>query len=218
LAWTVATVLSDAVARWWTLFAREGLGSSFSWRVEEPGSSFTIYDRMIRMQRSAGVPRLVGTLGYRGGRIVGFTRETIWALSDRGVIEPVVDYKVNSREGRDAIRLVAEQLGLRERLPITPKSPHSVCLPRPRPPPCGAWSPWCSYSWAPIDHGTGDSATSRRPARKPGSPLRNWCDQGWFAAYILKECVFPRAFPRRPRHSLFSPCRRGSGGEDSDRA
>ena len=58
---------------------------------------------------------------------MGFTRETIWALSDRGVIESVVDYKVNSREGRDAIRLVAEQLGLRERLPTTPKGHRIVC-------------------------------------------------------------------------------------------
>ena len=72
------TVHLDVVdARWRTLFAREGLGSSISWRVYERGSSFTIYDRMIRMQRSAGVPRLVGTLEYQGSRIVGFTRETI---------------------------------------------------------------------------------------------------------------------------------------------
>ena len=98
MAWTVATVLSDAVARWWTLLAREGLGSSFRWRVEEPGSSFTIYDRMIRMQWSAGVPRLAGTLESQGGRIVGFTREKIWAWSDRGVIEPAVDFNFNSRE------------------------------------------------------------------------------------------------------------------------
>ena len=121
MAWTVATVLSDAVSRWWTLFAREGLTSGFSWCVKERESSFTIYDRKILMQWSAGIPRLAGTLEYQGGRIVGFTRKEIWALSDRGVIEPVVDYKFSSREGRDAIRLVAEQLGLRERLPMTLK-------------------------------------------------------------------------------------------------
>ena len=105
LAWTVATVLSDAVARgsgnrseraefrdavaraventpytvedakkgfivhldivdarWWTLFAREGLASSFSWRVYERGSSFTIYDRKIPDAWSVGVPRLAGPL------------------------------------------------------------------------------------------------------------------------------------------------------------
>jgi len=118
--------------------AREGLTSSFSWRVKERESSFTIYDRKIRMQWSAGIPRLAGTLEYQGGRIMGFTREKMWALSDRGVIESVVDYKFNSREGRDAIRLVAQQLGLRERLPMTLKTRHSMCLPRPRPSPCGA--------------------------------------------------------------------------------
>ena len=90
---------------------------------------------------------------------MGFTRETIWALSDRGVIESVVDYKVNSREGRDAIRLVAEQLGLRERLPTTPKGHRILCAYRARDSsPCGAWSPWCIDSWACIDHGAGDSA------------------------------------------------------------
>jgi len=126
LAWTVATVLSDAVARgggnrserakfrdavaraventsytvedakkgfivhldivdarWWTLFAREGLASSFSWRVYERGSSFTIYDRKIPDAWSVGVPRLAGPLEDQSGRIVGFTREKLWALSDR---------------------------------------------------------------------------------------------------------------------------------------
>lgn len=52
---------------------------------------------------------------------MSFTREKIWALSDRGRIEPVVDYKFNSREGRDLIRLVARQLGLKERQPLSVK-------------------------------------------------------------------------------------------------
>ena len=98
LAWTVATVLSDAVSRWRTLFAREGLGSSISWRVYERGSSFMSYDRKARMHGSAGIPRPAGTLEDQGGRIVGFTREKIWAWSDRGVIEPAVDFNFNSRE------------------------------------------------------------------------------------------------------------------------
>lgn len=116
------TVALDVVdARWWALFSRQGLTSSFSWRVTERGSSFTIYDRKIRVEWMAGAPHLAGTLEYQGGRIVGFTREKIWALSDRGVVEPVVDYKFNSREGRDLIRLVAKELGLRERLPMTLK-------------------------------------------------------------------------------------------------
>ena len=46
-----------------------------------------------------------------------FTREKIWALSDRGHIEPVVNYRFNSREGRDLIRMVAGRQGLKERQP-----------------------------------------------------------------------------------------------------
>lgn len=118
-------------ARWWTIFAREGLSSSFSWRVTERRSSFTIYDRKIRMDWAAGVPRLAGSLEYQGGRIMGFNREKIWALSDRGLIEPVVDYKFNSREGRDLIRLVAKELGLRERLPMTLKLTAACVLATP---------------------------------------------------------------------------------------
>ncbi|WP_241473849.1 hypothetical protein [Mycolicibacterium neoaurum] len=118
-------------ARWWTIFAREGLTSSFSWRVTERRSSFTIYDRKIAMDWVAGVPRLSGLLEYQGGRIVGFAREKIWALSDQGVIQPVVDYKFNAREGRDLLRLVAKELGLRERLPMTLKITAACVLATP---------------------------------------------------------------------------------------
>ena len=107
--------------RWWGLFAREGLSSSFSWRVTERPSSYTISDRRIRIKWTAGAPRLAASVEYQGGRIPAFTREKIWALSDRGRIEPVVDFRFNSKEGRDLIRLVAKQLGLRERLPLSLK-------------------------------------------------------------------------------------------------
>ncbi|MDO3398820.1 hypothetical protein QWI29_02135 [Mycolicibacterium neoaurum] len=73
------------------------------------------------------MPRLAGTMEYQGGRILGFARQRIWALSDRGVIEPVVDYRLNAREGRDLIRLVATELVLRERLPMTLKL-AAVCV------------------------------------------------------------------------------------------
>lgn len=38
-------------------------------------------------------------------------------MSDTGRIEPVLDYRFNSREGRDLIRLAASRLGLKETMP-----------------------------------------------------------------------------------------------------
>ncbi|ART70525.1 hypothetical protein BTO20_20045 [Mycobacterium dioxanotrophicus] len=104
-------------AHWWELFDRAGLQSSFRWRVREHASYYTITDRQVRMKWSAGVPRFAFSWEMQGGRIFAFTREKIWALSDRGRIEPVVDYRFNSREGRDLIRMVARRQGLKERQP-----------------------------------------------------------------------------------------------------
>ncbi|WKG00786.1 hypothetical protein [Mycolicibacterium sp. HK-90] len=103
--------------QWWGLFNRAGLQSSFRWRVREHASYYTITDRQTRMKWSAGVPRLALSWEMRGGRIFALTREKIWALSDRGRIEPVADYRFNSKEGRDLIRMVARQQGLKERQP-----------------------------------------------------------------------------------------------------
>lgn len=106
-------------AQWWGLFNRAGLTSSFRWRVREHRSYFTITDRGVRMDWVAGVPSLKFSWEMQSGRIFSFTREKIWALSDRGRIEPVVDYQFNSREGRDLIRMVARQHNLKERQPWT---------------------------------------------------------------------------------------------------
>jgi hypothetical protein len=113
--------LDMANAHWWGLFNRAGLRKTFRWRVVERGSHFTITDRQREMRWQAGVPALGGTLQGQSGRILTLSREKIWALSDRGRIEAVVDYKFNSREGRDLIRLVARQQGLTERLPLALK-------------------------------------------------------------------------------------------------
>lgn len=109
--------LDVANAQWWGLFNRSGLSTNFRWKVREHSSYFTITDRQIRMKWSAGVPRLTFSWEWQSGRIFAFTREKIWALSDRGQIEPVIDYQFNSREGRDLIRMVARQQGLKERQP-----------------------------------------------------------------------------------------------------
>lgn len=61
-----------------------------------------------------------GQWSVQTGRILEFSRVNIWALTDCGQIEPAADYKFNAREGRDLIRLVAKQLGLKERFPLLP--------------------------------------------------------------------------------------------------
>jgi len=106
-------------AQWWGLYDRAGLRKTFRWRVKERKSYFTIFDRQLEMHWRAGVPALGASVEVQGGRIFSLSRQKIWALSDRGRIEPVVDYKFNSREGRDLIRLTARQLGLKERLPFS---------------------------------------------------------------------------------------------------
>lgn len=133
--------LDTASGQWWELFARVKMRRSFRWRVAEKrgGSKFTITDREVSMDWRAGVPSLgsgspsfwegfdLSTLSWNGslkiqsGRIIGWSRQNIWAISDRGRIEQVVDYKFNAREGRDLIRTVAKQLGLNERQPLTVK-------------------------------------------------------------------------------------------------
>jgi hypothetical protein len=113
--------LDIAGAQWWELYNRAGLRKSFRWRVKEHKSSFTITDRQVEVQWHAGVPGFGTFTEVQGGRIISFSRQRIWALSDRGRIEPVVDYRFNSREGRDLIRAVAKQLGLKERMPMSIK-------------------------------------------------------------------------------------------------
>ena len=113
--------LDVANAQWWGLYNRAGLRKTFRWRVREHKNYFTIVDRQVEMRWRAGVPGLGGTIQGQSGRILTLQREKIWALSDRGRIEPVVDYRFNSREGRDLIRLVAQQRGLKERLPFSLK-------------------------------------------------------------------------------------------------
>ncbi|MBU9767025.1 hypothetical protein FR943_24710 [Mycobacterium sp. TNTM28] len=105
-------------AQWWDLYNRAGLRKSFRWRVTERKSSFTITDRQINVAWRGGVPGFGATMEVQGGRIFSFSRQKIWAISDHGRVQPVVDYRFNSREGRDLIRLVARQQGLKERQPL----------------------------------------------------------------------------------------------------
>jgi hypothetical protein len=119
-------LLDVADAQWWGLYNRAGLRKSFRWRVKERPSHFTIVDRQVEMTWRAGVPVLGGSMEVQGGRVISLSRQKIWALSERGRVEPVVNYRFNSREGRDLIRLVARQLGLKERQPLSFLAPMAM--------------------------------------------------------------------------------------------
>ena len=142
--------LDTASAQWWALFARVKMRRSFRWRVRErkDGHTFTITDRRVDVDWRGGVPSLSDGSGFAGGwdwstlswsgnfrfqsgRIIEFSRQNIWALSDRGRVEQVVDYRFNAREGRDLIRLVAKQQGLKERLPLSLAAPLAAALATP---------------------------------------------------------------------------------------
>lgn len=142
--------LDTASGQWWELFARVKIRRSFRWRVRErkDGRTFTITDRQIDVDWRAGVPSLSspssfgsgwswstlswdGEFRFQTGRIVEFSRQNIWAVSDRGRVEQVVDFKFNAREGRDLIRLVAKQQGLKERLPLALSSILALALATP---------------------------------------------------------------------------------------
>lgn len=123
--------LDVANAYWWDVFSRAGLTSTFRWRVVEHPSYFTVTDGKVRMKFAAGVPRLAFSWDTQSGRIPAFTRKTVWALSDRGRIEPIANYRFNSREGRDLIRLVAQEFGLKEHQPWSVKLALAAVLATP---------------------------------------------------------------------------------------
>ena len=103
--------------QWQEFFSRAGLRRTYQWKVTEKKSRYTIADVGVAVRWSAGVPGIGVSASKQGGRIFSFSRENIWAIGSDGQIHPVADYRFNSREGRDVIRLAAQQLGLTERLP-----------------------------------------------------------------------------------------------------
>ena len=107
--------LSDA--RWRDVFGTAGLRRTFCWKVREHRSYFTITDSDSSVRWRVGVPGLAVSMSKQSGRIFSLSRTKIWGLGPDGAIVPVADYRFNSREGRDLIRLAARQLGLTERLP-----------------------------------------------------------------------------------------------------
>lgn len=120
--------LDLADARWWALYQRQGLRNSYRWRVKQQPNYYTITDRQITLNWRAGVPSAAMSWEMKSGRILCLSRQKIWALSDRGRIEPVVDYRFNAREGRDLIRAVARQQRLKERPPMILVLPPAIIV------------------------------------------------------------------------------------------
>lgn len=108
-------------SRWWGLLKRSRLRIRFTWRVAEHPDHITITDIEDRISWSAGVPSVRGGVRRRVGRVLSRAAQTTWALSDDGRIERVVDYRFDSAEGRDVIRLAATQLGIPEKQPLSVK-------------------------------------------------------------------------------------------------
>ncbi|AGB27035.1 hypothetical protein Mycsm_06933 (plasmid) [Mycobacterium sp. JS623] len=121
-----------AGGRWWALVGaggRQGLRNSFRWRVKQQPNYYTIIDRQITLNWRAGRPFVANILWeVQSGRILCLSRQKIWALSDHRRIEPVLDYQFNAREGRDLIRAVARQQGLKERPPLILVLPPAIIV------------------------------------------------------------------------------------------
>ena len=103
--------------QWVDVFGRAGLRRTYRWEVTEKKSKYTINDVGVAVRWSAGVPGIGMSASGQSGRIFSFSRQNIWAVGPDGGIRPVAEYRFNSREGRDVIRLAAKQLGLKEGLP-----------------------------------------------------------------------------------------------------
>lgn len=108
---------SDYDERWRGAMSRGRRHSELRWVVKERPGSYAVTDVVSSLRWSAGLTGF-DMSGYKQvGRDPSFSRTNIWALTDTGGIERVADFRFNSREGRDVIRLAARQLGLKERLP-----------------------------------------------------------------------------------------------------
>lgn len=110
--------LDVADARWWEVFRRAGLHSTFRWRVAEHPSYITITDQQRNLTWSVGPTVASAGLSAQSGRIFSFARGNIWTHNGEGSIAPVADYRFDSREGRDLVRMAAKQLGIKERPPM----------------------------------------------------------------------------------------------------
>jgi len=117
-----------ADARWRQFFGSAVLRQTFRWKVTEKKSRYSITDEAASVRWAAGVPRFDFSASKQSGRIFSFSRSMIWAPTVDGGIVPVADYRFDSSEGRDLIRIAARQLGLKEQLPFSLRVANAAIL------------------------------------------------------------------------------------------
>jgi hypothetical protein len=105
--------------RWRQFFGSAGLRLTFRWEVREKKSRYSVNDVAMTLRWAAGVPRLDFSASKQSGRLFSFSRTMIWAPTVDGGIVPVADYRFDSSEGRDLVRIAARQLGMKEQLPFS---------------------------------------------------------------------------------------------------
>ena len=103
-------------ARWFGLFDKAGLSKVYVHHVAVAGDgTYTVTDDAREVEWVAGVPRASASAERVYGRVKEFGVQKVWAVDEHGRFGPVVDFRFSSEEGRDLVKGVAQQLGLKEK-------------------------------------------------------------------------------------------------------
>lgn len=103
-------------AQWFGLFDKAGLDKVYIHHVAvADDGTYTVTDDSRTVEWVAGVPRASASAERVYGRVKEFGVQKVWALDEHGRFGPVVDFRFNSEEGRDLVKGVAQQLGLKEK-------------------------------------------------------------------------------------------------------
>ena len=107
-------------ARWYQLYAKAGLERTFVHHVAMNGDrDYTITDDSHTLEWEAGHPRIGARVERFVGRRYDFSFQKTIAISEEARLEPVVDYRFSSEEGRKLITSAGKELGLRQHMPAT---------------------------------------------------------------------------------------------------
>lgn len=103
-------------AQWFGLFDKAGLDKVYIHHVAvADDGTYTVTDDSRTVEWVAGVPRASASAERVYGRVKEFGVQKVWALDEHGRFGPVVGFRFNSEEGRDLVKGVAQQLGLKEK-------------------------------------------------------------------------------------------------------
>ena len=107
----VGVTLADAT--WHGLLSKSGLRRTFVHHVRlHDGGRYSITDEAREVRWTAGVPRIAASTQRQAGRIIARRFERSWAVGEDGQVNRVVDYRLDSEEGRALVTAAAQQLGL----------------------------------------------------------------------------------------------------------